>query len=73
MLTPRLERSLLLTVLVFTPSGSGTLRAMRGACGVHFFSPLHDLRKILIYFASMSQIVRDAGAIVVTDVPLWGC
>lgn len=70
MLTPRLDRFLLLTVLVVTPSGGGTLRAMRGACGVRLFSPLHDLRKILIYFASMAQIVRDASAIVVTDVPL---
>ena len=33
--------------------------------GCVFSPPLHDLRKIPIHFARMSQMVRDASAIVV--------
>jgi hypothetical protein len=44
-------------LLVF-PSG-----AVRVGCV--FSPPLHDLRKIPIHFARMSQMVRDASAIVV--------
>jgi hypothetical protein len=52
-------------LLLASPSGSGTLRAAHVArIGDVFSLPLHDIRKISIYFASLSQITWVAGTII---------
>jgi hypothetical protein len=58
------------SLLLVSPSGGGTLRAVGGTRWVHLLSTLDDLRKIPIHFAGMSQMARDASAIVVMCGPM---